>query len=84
MSEWITDRLPTEEDGGENGLVMFWHFSNAYPVHWTAVDIGEKWKPMDATAPKRWEPQENHGYYAIRASGTIVYVVNYDTLSDEC
>jgi hypothetical protein len=57
MSEWITDRLPTEEDAPAHrvwtmhqGCVEIWHYK--------AISSGEPWQPIPRPAPyvkpKRW------------------------------
>jgi hypothetical protein len=90
MSEWITDRLPTKEDSWNDlvwgstigGTVLFRLFNN--------VHDGEPWMPINGPEPyvkpepKRWKPQEGHGYYVIRSSGIAVYTISHDTLSNEC
>jgi hypothetical protein len=93
MSEWITDRLPTEADADEDHRV-WWTSTDGEVMrsYYGDIQIGEIWaprpkpvppKPYVKPEPQRWKPKEGHGYYVIRASGTIVYTVNYDTLLDE-
>ena len=58
MSDWITDRLPTEEDQDPHGYV--WGCNNEGMVYRTYVENlnGDPWQPIIKPAPyvkpKRW------------------------------
>ncbi len=46
MSQWITDRLPAEDDGYEDtGMVWAHSLHGAYVIehHWSNVRIGQPW-----------------------------------------
>ena len=45
MSEWITDRKPTEEDG-----TLVYSYEGV-PWHYTHIDIGQAWKPIPKIEP---------------------------------
>jgi hypothetical protein len=53
MSEWITDRLPTEEDCPHYGEV--WLMLSGCPEvlrgHWSEVKLNNPWQPVQAPAP---------------------------------
>jgi len=55
MSDWITDRRPTEEDGP---LV---YDNEGTPVHYTHILIDQAWKPIPRcepyVKPRRWTVQ---------------------------
>lgn len=52
MSDWITDRKPTEEDG-----ILVYSYEGK-PWHYTHIDIGQAWKPIPKiepyVKPRRW------------------------------
>jgi hypothetical protein len=57
MSEWITDRLPTEEDAIADRVIV-WGYDRG-PMLWMYrhVPIGEPWMPIryePYVKPKRW------------------------------
>lgn len=57
MSEWITDRLPTEEDAIADRVIV-WNDDKG-PMLWMYhhVPIGEPWMPIHCkpyVKPKRW------------------------------
>lgn len=61
MSEWITDRLPTEEDATE-GMVLYTN-PHGIPMlrDYEYMKIGEPWMPLPApyVKPKRWTVEWN-------------------------
>jgi hypothetical protein len=71
MSDWITDRLPTKEDGDALGLVwLSLDFIAPVTERWEQIHPGEPWMPVDRPAPyvkpKRFVVWEEHGAYAVR------------------
>ena len=93
MSEWITDRKPTEADADEDNHV-WWTSPDGVVMrcYYGDIQIGEVWAPKPKPVvpspyvkpePQRWKPQEGHGYYVVRSSGIISYTVNYNHLLDE-
>jgi hypothetical protein len=60
MSEWITDRLPTEEDAVNwaNMVWVTWEDGTVGTRHWSSVAKGQPWKlltvPDPYVEPKRW------------------------------
>jgi hypothetical protein len=81
MSEWITDRMPTEEDSdekyklwlaGTNGHVMLCHYED--------IKTGEVWapkpkpvvpKPYVKPEPKRWKPEIGERYHYVTSRAKI-------------
>ena len=63
MSEWITDRLPTEEDALEY-TVLLWDGSKAILWSYDGVNEGQPWMPIPKPAPyvepKRWTVKRNN------------------------
>jgi hypothetical protein len=57
MSEWITDRLPTKEDG-VSGNVICCRWGHINLLQWYKIEAGEPWQPIPRPAPyvkpKRW------------------------------
>lgn len=93
MSEWITDRLPTEADADEDHCVWWTSIDGEVVLcYYEDIKTGEVWAPKPKPVkpapyvkpePRRWKPQEGHGYYVVRSSGIISYTVNYNHLLDE-
>jgi hypothetical protein len=60
MSEWITDRLPTEGDAMADGCVWMMNSDGCVVRFWPyeAVELGRPWHPIPRPAPyvkpKRW------------------------------
>lgn len=60
MSEWITDRLPREEDGSNWLIGQVWisGVDGVYTTHWSEVNEWQPWQPILApdpyVKPKRW------------------------------
>jgi hypothetical protein len=58
MSEWITDRLPTEEDATSYGFVWTTFDGIVISRDHRRIEIGEPWQPIQVPAPyvkpKRW------------------------------
>ena len=63
MSNWITDRRPTEKDAVDKS-VIWWNevFNQAEIVLYTRIEIGEPWMPIERPEPyvksKRYEVKE--------------------------
>ena len=57
MSEWITDRLPTEDDAVDD-WVFIMHRGDAVLWLHSAVELGVPWQPVQVpdpyVKPKRW------------------------------
>ena len=78
MSEWITDRRPTEDDGpmvyGPDGKVC----------HLSYIFTGEAWKPIPKcepyVKPKRWEAVYDR-YYKCWAIGDRAHVTQLARLA---
>lgn len=55
VNPWIkgSDRLPTEEDSSNAGLVDSWdeHTQSPIPILWNAVQPSYCWRPIDQTPP---------------------------------
>lgn len=76
MSEWITDRLPTKEDG--NLYCKVWVTYKNGEVgqeHWSDVTLSKPWqriidKPAPYVKPKRWTVKwdNNHGWFCLAGS----------------
>jgi hypothetical protein len=68
MSEWITDRLPTKEDGDYEGKVWITERSNGfvYGTTFYTVKVGTPWQkrmiskpePYVKPEPQRWKPRD--------------------------
>jgi hypothetical protein len=81
MSEWITDRLPTEADGDEKFRV--WCTSpdgDVFRCYYSLIGTGEAWAPKPKTVkpapyvkpePQRWKPETNQWYYCATEYGDI-------------
>jgi hypothetical protein len=50
-AEWITDRLPTEADGDQDGDVRMVRCGVYYLAHWSYVGSGAPWQHTSC-----WEP----------------------------
>jgi hypothetical protein len=61
MSEWITDRLPTEEDAVTGKVLMTGSKGEVWTVTWQNVSLGEAWMRLPApyVKPKRWTVMYN-------------------------
>ena len=51
MSEWITDRRPTEEDAGPGGIVWTTYNGKTSPWSYDGVEKGTPWMPMIVPKP---------------------------------
>lgn len=51
MSEWITDRLPTKEDGMSHGCVWILYAGNYQITTWNLVRKNEAWMPIPNPEP---------------------------------
>jgi hypothetical protein len=58
MSEWITDRLPTEEDAFEDWVFAMNRHNEAELQLHVSIQLGAPWQPIHVPAPyvkpKRW------------------------------
>jgi len=59
QSEWITDRLPTEEDAPwPEKVFVTTEFNLVIDRHWSIIKPGQPWQPIQYPAPyvkpKRW------------------------------
>lgn len=79
MSEWITDRLPTEADADEY-FCVYWMsiYNGVIPCNYEDIKVGEVWapkpklvppKPYVKPGPKRWKPDVKSLYYCINWYG---------------
>jgi len=75
MSEWITDRLPTEADSDIMGKVWIFEDNDVYWSDYSVVTDGTPWMPIKQPAPyvkpepKRWKPQDGKRYYYVTTRG---------------
>jgi hypothetical protein len=55
-TEWITDRLPTEEDAVGGRVLISNKAGEVYTIQWQNVSILHAWMPLPApyVKPKRW------------------------------
>lgn len=88
MSEWITDRAPTQADADFHGLV--WVTLNSGDVigfKWEAVSEGTPWqrcaKPEPYVKPKRYEAVYYNGAWAVLNHTSIAAVTAFDITSKE-
>jgi hypothetical protein len=71
MSEWITDRLPTEADSDIMGKVWVWEDNAVYWSDYSVVTFGTPWMPIKSPAPyvkpepQRWKPRHSEEYYSV-------------------
>ena len=58
MSEWITDRLPTQEDAGEDLMVWVCIFGIVFIGQYNCITLGTPWQriptPEPYVNPKTW------------------------------
>lgn len=81
MSEWITDRLPTEADADEYYKVWWTSIDGEIaPCYYEDIKPGEVWAPKPKTLkpkpyvkpkPQRWMPKEMERYFCIFPSTII-------------
>ncbi len=69
MSEWITDRLPTEDDALEY-TVLLWDGSKAILWSYDGVNEGQPWAPIHKliapyVKPKRWAVTRNFDEWCL-------------------
>ncbi len=63
-TQWITDRLPTEEDALSDGSVWMMAYEGRV-IRWSydGVELGTPWQPITKPAPyvkpKRWKVEWN-------------------------
>lgn len=67
MSEWITDRLPTEDDADDNGDVLVHTVLCPVFRDYGSVEAGDPWSPVPKAyvppKPKRRERTESNGNF---------------------
>jgi hypothetical protein len=77
MSEWITDRLPTEADSDMMNKVWVWEDNAVYWLDYSVVTLGTPWIPNKIPEPyvkpeqKRWMPKDMERYFCIFPSTII-------------
>jgi hypothetical protein len=81
-TEWITDRLPTEEDALEY-TVLLWDGSKAILWSYDGVNEGQPWAPIHKliapyVKPKRWTVKwggedGNSDFFTLYDSGEFRY-----------
>jgi hypothetical protein len=78
MSEWITDRLPTEADADEDHRVWFTSpDGEVVRCYYEYVETGEAWAPKPKPVPpkpyvkSRWMPKDMERYFCIFPSTII-------------
>lgn len=71
MSEWITDRLPTEADSDMMGKVWIFEDNAVYWSDYSVVTPGTPWMPIKEPAtyvkpePERWKPEIGGRYHYV-------------------
>jgi hypothetical protein len=90
MSEWITDRLPMEEDSDINGMV--WTIdeeSNVYNILHSSLCLGNPWIRRNKTTSddilehKRWKPCPNQYYWEMDYTGGVLWRYNVSGIDDK-
>ncbi len=90
MSEWITDRLPTEADADDDGMV--WTIdeeSYVYDIFYSDLCLGNPWIRRNKTAPggnsepKRWKPSPNQYYWEIDYTGGVLWRYSFLEIDDK-
>jgi hypothetical protein len=77
MSEWITDRLPTEADSDMMNKVWVWEDNAVYWSDYSVVNLGTPWMPNKIPAPyvkpepQRWKPQKNEWYWTVNNDALV-------------
>jgi hypothetical protein len=93
MSEWITDRLPTEEDADEYRLVYYTNEDNGTVTkeRLSDIELGCPWMPIPKSIypkpyvkpePQRWKPKEGHLCHYFTLFGDIQMGYFSDNLID--
>ena len=87
MSEWITDRLPTNKEA-MNSLVYVWDENHVPPIviyQYDIIELGTPWMPIPKpdmyVKPKRWAAKwdETNGKWNIaNKDGLIVAILRLD------
>ena len=91
MSEWITDRLPTEADADEDHRV-WWTSTDGEVMrsYYGDIQIGEVWAPREKLVvpkpyvkpePQRWKPKKGERYHYVTIRAKIysgIYEQAYD------
>jgi len=90
MSEWITDRLPTEDDSDINGMV--WTIdeeSNVFNILYSSLRLGRPWIRRNKTTPddilehKRWKPSPNQYYWEMDFTGGVLWRYGVSEIDDK-
>jgi hypothetical protein len=72
MNEWITDRLPTNEDAVSTN-VLIWLNDKVHTWTYYTVAKGTPWQPIHKPAPyvepMRWTVESVNGYWRLRYLG---------------
>lgn len=92
MSEWITDRAPTDDDGyyvtSTEGIVWITNGHDVEVALYHEVDIGTPWMPITApepyVKPKRYLARYDslYGYWAIFKTKGFVRVASIWDLTE--
>jgi hypothetical protein len=84
MSEWITDRLPTKEDG-VSGNVVCCRWGHINLLQWYKIEAGEPWqlipRPAPYVKPKRWTAHWNKimsMWNIVGEDGSVVATLRID------
>jgi hypothetical protein len=89
MSEWITDRLPTNADSDVMGKVWIWEDNAVYWSDWQLVTPGTPWMPIKEPEPyvkpkiKQWKPKIFQLFYFLTERGGIVKQQYIGSLFDQ-
>jgi hypothetical protein len=81
MSEWITDRQPTEEDAFEGYVFAMNRHNEVEFQHVAYIELGMPWqpipKPTPYVKPKRWTVQwcNKTKLYKLRFNGLYLCIV---------
>ena len=76
MSAWITDRVPTREDGDNGaGYVLCAGNTMTIPMVWSRVNIGRPWQryPEPYVKPKVWTLEIANCEHNVRKNGILVW-----------
>jgi hypothetical protein len=88
MSEWITDRLPTEADADEHRSVFYTNEKDGTvtKVGLCDIELGDAWMPIPKRIypapyvkpePQRWKPRDSEAYYAVVGSHLTNFIQAY-------
>lgn len=86
MSAWITDRVPTREDGDKYGGVMATIGGKVLQWDWAEIKLGTPWQPITYPEPYVKEPVwkwERVGrYIQVYVIGKLLWTINGQELTD--